>query len=92
VTVLCEPGGNANVNLEVTENVGGRIAKGRGGINFVCTGTNQSLVINASADAPTPLRAGVAFGQAYLYVSTHTASASTNDDREFTITKSSPLV
>lgn len=93
VTVVCEPGASGGVNLEITENVGGRIAKGFSNATITnCTGSFQQVVINTAADAPTPFRAGVAFGQANLFVSTGHGSTQAKDEREFTIAKPSALV
>lgn len=84
VTVVCQPGSSASVSVEVTENAGGRIAKGYGTAQIPsCTGGFQPVTVNATAEPTVPFRPGTAFGVAYLYL----PSGSAKDEREFKIVR-----
>lgn len=86
VTVVCQPGSGADINLEVTENAGGKIAKGFAFAEISCTGGFQPVTMNASAQPTVPFRTGTAFGQATLRLFNGPTGSAT-DEREFKIVK-----
>jgi hypothetical protein len=68
VKLLCPAGAFASLSVTVTENVGGRIAKGSGfRDNITCTGRQQSFRVAVTPDQ-RPFRKGVAFGQLVAFV------------------------
>jgi hypothetical protein len=67
VKVVCAPGVQAYLSVQVTENVNGFIASGQTSTQPLCDGTTQKL---REAVVPTQraFKKGVAFGQAFLEV------------------------
>ncbi|TCO62602.1 hypothetical protein [Actinocrispum wychmicini] len=89
VTVVCQPGSSGSVNIEVTENAGGRIAKGFESAQVPsCTGGFQPVTLNVAAEPTVPFRAGTAFGQASVFVNGPGGFNQARDDREFKIVRS----
>ncbi len=88
VTVVCQPGALGNLSLEVTENAGGKIAKGYGSTTVTCTGAFQPITINVTAQPTVPFKAGTAFGVANLFLSSQ-GSGQAKDEREFKIVRAS---
>jgi hypothetical protein len=83
VTVVCQPGAPGFLGVEVTENAGGKIAKGFGSTNITCTGGFQTITVNVVAEPTIPFRAGTAFGDAFLSL----PGVSVEDQRVFTIAR-----
>lgn len=66
-TVVCQPGSGANLAVEITENVSGKIAAGFGSTTIQsCTGGFQTVDITVTNQSAIAFRKGSAFGEAFL--------------------------
>ena len=89
VTVVCQPGANAFLSIEITENAGGKIARGSNSVQInSCTGGFQEFNVAVTSET-VPFRRGTAFGSASLFVSGVPGEAT--DDREISIVRSSDV-
>jgi hypothetical protein len=87
VTVLCVSGGTADLALEVTEAVGGRVARGFGNAGpIACNGTFQTVQVTVPSST-VPFRRGPAFAAGSLSVCELTGCLSARDQREIRIAR-----
>jgi hypothetical protein len=90
ITVVCQPGAQAFLSLEITENAGGKIARGADSTQVPsCTGDFQQVSFSIASET-VPFRRGTAFADANLFVSGSPGN-SAEDQREITITRSTGL-
>jgi hypothetical protein len=87
VTVLCVPGGTADLALEVTEAVNNKLARGFGAAGpITCNGAFQTVQVIVTS-VTVPFRRGPAFAVGSLSVCDPTGCLSARDQREIRIAR-----